>query len=161
MTTARAATLAALLCPAAALSAALLSQYVGGLTPCPMCIWQRWPHGLAIVCALVALVLSPRRAAAAALLLGAATLLVGAGIGAFHAGVEQGWWEGPTTCSGGDIGALSTEDLIKQIQSAPLVRCDEIAWSFLGLSMAAWNAVISVVFVAVTAFAARLVMAKR
>lgn len=153
----RALSLAALIGPAAVLGAALLSQYVGGLNPCEMCIWQRWPHGIAIALALAALVLPPRLAGAA-LALGAAALLVGAGIGVFHAGVEQGWWEGPTTCSGGDISQLSTEQLIQQIQSAPLVRCDEIAWSFLGLSMAAWNAVISAGLSALTFVAARSVL---
>ena len=132
----------ALIGPTAVLGAALLSQYVGGLNPCPMCIWQRWPHAIAIALALIALLVGRR--AGALYLLAMLALLVGAGIGAFHAGVEQGWWEGPSTCSGGDIGNLSTEDLINQIMNAEIVRCDEIPWSFLGLSMAAWNAVVSV-----------------
>jgi disulfide bond formation protein DsbB len=75
--------------------------------------------------------------------MGALAALATAGIGAFHAGVEQGWWQGPTSCSGGDIGAMSADELLDSIMAAPLVRCDEIAWSFLGLSMAAWNAAIS------------------
>ena len=70
-------------------------------------------------------------------------LLVGAGIGVFHAGVELGYWEGPTTCTGGDVSSLSTAELIAKIQSAPLVRCDEVAWSFLGVSMAGWNGLIA------------------
>ena len=147
MTLPRAFAWMALLGPAAVLGAALLSQYVGGLNPCPMCIWQRWPHAIAIALALVALLIGRR--GAPIYLLAAAALLVGAGIGAFHAGVEQGWWEGPSTCSGGDIGGLSTEDLINQIMNAEIVRCDEIPWSFLGLSMAAWNAVVSVILAAV------------
>jgi disulfide bond formation protein DsbB len=64
-------------------------------------------------------------------------------IGFFHAGVEQGWWEGPSTCTSGSIQGLTTEQLLEQIQNAPLVRCDEIPWSLAGLSMAAWNGVIS------------------
>lgn len=133
--------------PTAVLGAALLSQYVGGLNPCPMCIWQRWPHAIAIALALIALLIGRRVGLLYPLI--ALVLLVGAGIGAFHAGVEQGWWEGPTTCSGGDIGSLSTQDLINQIMTAEIVRCDEIPWSFLGLSMAAWNAVVSVILAAV------------
>lgn len=129
--------------PVAILGAALLSQYVGGLNPCPMCIWQRWPHAIAIALAVIALFIGRRGAPIYPLI--ALALLVGAGIGAFHAGVEQGWWEGPTTCSGGDIGGMSTQDLINQIMTAEIVRCDDIPWSFLGLSMAAWNAVVSVV----------------
>ena len=101
MTMTRTLLFAAILGPAAVLGAALFSQYVGGLNPCQMCIWQRWPHGVAIALALIALALAPRRAATVALYLGALALIIGAGIGAFHAGVELGYWEGPTTCSGG------------------------------------------------------------
>ena len=138
---------AALIGPTVVLGSALLSQYVGGLNPCQMCIWQRWPHAIAIGLALIALFIGRR--AGPLYLVVALVLLVGAGIGAFHAGVEQGWWEGPTTCSGGDIGSLSTQDLINQIMNAPIVRCDDIPWSFLGLSMAAWNAIVSVILAVV------------
>ncbi len=136
-----------LLGPVAVLGSALLSQYIGGLNPCPMCIWQRWPHAIAIALAVISLIIGRRAAPIYPLI--ALVLLVGAGIGAFHAGVEQGWWEGPTTCSGGDIGNLSTQDLINQIMTAEIVRCDDIPWSFLGLSMAAWNAVVSVILAGV------------
>jgi disulfide bond formation protein DsbB len=142
--------LAALLGPSAVLGAALASQYVGGLNPCPMCIWQRWPHGIAIALAAFALLPFAGHAAPWALRLGALVLLIGAGIGVFHAGVELGYWEGPTTCTGGDISTLSTSALLDQIMNAPLVRCDEIAWSFLGLSMAGWNAVVSALLALIT-----------
>lgn len=155
MTMTRAFLFAAILGPAAVLGAALFSQYVGGLNPCQMCIWQRWPHGAAIALALIALALAPRRAAAVALYLGALALIVGAGIGAFHAGVELGYWEGPTTCSGGDVSGLSPADLIAKLQAAPLVRCDEVAWSFLGVSMAGWNAILSLGLAVLTVMAAR------
>ncbi len=82
-------------------------------------------------------------------LLGALAALTTAAIGVFHAGVEQKWWEGPSSCTSGDIGGLSTEDLMEQIMSAPLVRCDDIPWQMLGLSMAGWNAVLSGVLVLV------------
>ncbi len=123
----------------ALLGAALVSQYFGGLHPCKMCIWQRWPHGAAIGFGALFLLTSWRPA----ILLGALCALVTSGIGAFHAGVEQGWWEGPTTCSSGDISGLSTEDLLDQILTAPVVRCDEIVWEFAGISMAGWNALLS------------------
>lgn len=155
MTMTRAFLFAAILGPAAVLGAALFSQYVGGLNPCQMCIWQRWPHGVAIALALIALALAPRRAAAVALYLGALALIIGAGIGAFHAGVELGYWEGPTTCSGGDVSGLSPADLIAKLQAAPLVRCDEVAWSFLGVSMAGWNAILSLGLAVLTVMAAR------
>ncbi|MEM7522302.1 MAG: disulfide bond formation protein B [Pseudomonadota bacterium] len=147
--------IAALLGPAAVLGAALISQYVGGLNPCPMCIWQRWPHAIAIALAALALLIGQGRIGATALALGAAGLLVGAGIGAFHAGVELGYWEGPSTCVGGEISGLSTSDLLNQIIEAPLVRCDEVAWSMLGVSMAGWNAILSILLAGLTAMAAR------
>ncbi len=123
----------------ALLAGALAFQYLGGLPPCKMCIWQRWPHGLAVLCGL-ALMIAPIRAMT---LIGAGAAFVTSGIGLFHAGVEQGWWEGPTTCTSGPIDSLSGEELLNQILSAPVVRCDEIAWSLAGISMAGWNALLS------------------
>ena len=114
-------------------------EHLGNLPPCAMCIWQRWPHAIVIVLGAAAFLTGNRAIAA----LCAVIVLIGAGIGFYHAGVEQGWFEGPSTCTSGDIGNLTTEQLLEQIQNAPLVRCDDIAWSFLGLSMAAWNGLIS------------------
>ena len=123
------------------LAGALASQYVGGLAPCPMCIWQRWPHLAAVAIGAVAVTIGWRRRRALAGL-GATAALVTAGIGAFHAGVEQGWWQGPGVCASGDSASLSTEEAFARMMSAPLVRCDEIVWQF-GLTLAGWNAVIS------------------
>ncbi|MEM6972541.1 MAG: disulfide bond formation protein B [Pseudomonadota bacterium] len=121
---------------------ALAFQYIGGLAPCEMCIWQRWPHVAAVaIGGLGVTVLWRQRRIMAAI--GALAMLVSAGLGLFHAGVEQDWWEGMTACATNDISGLSTDDLMAQLMDAPLVRCDEIPWSFLGLSMAAWNGVIS------------------
>ena len=64
-------------------------------------------------------------------------------IGFYHAGVEQKWWEGPKTCTSNSIEGLSANDLLNQILAAPIVRCDEIAWDLLGISMAGWNGIIS------------------
>lgn len=121
-------------------------QHLGGLPPCKMCIWQRYPHGAAILIGVLALAL-PRQVLLP--LLGALAASTTAAIGVFHAGVEQGWWEGPTSCTSGDIGGLSTQELMDQILSAPLVRCDDIPWELFGLSMAGWNAVLSGVLVLV------------
>ncbi|WP_377187639.1 disulfide bond formation protein B [Ruegeria meonggei] len=121
-------------------------QHLGGLPPCKMCIWQRYPHGAAILIGVLALAL-PRQVLLP--LLGALAALTTAAIGVFHAGVEQGWWVGPTSCTSGDIGGLSTQELMDQILSAPLVRCDDIPWELFGLSMAGWNAVLSGVLVLV------------
>ena len=114
-------------------------QHIGGLAPCKMCIWQRWPHGAAIVIGLTALALP----VALLLLAGALAAALTGAIGVYHIGVERGWWKGPDTCTSGDISNLSSDDLLNQIMSAPLVRCDDVAWQMLGLSMAGWNAVIS------------------
>ncbi len=113
-------------------------QYLG-FAPCKMCIWQRWPHGAAVVIGVFA-VLLPRMPLS---ILGAFAAATTGGIGVYHTGVERGWWQGPTSCSSGDIGGLSTDDLLEQIMTAPLVRCDEVAWEFLSVSMASWNAIIS------------------
>jgi disulfide bond formation protein DsbB len=114
-------------------------EYIGGLAPCAMCYWQRWPHMAAVVIGALGLVTT----AALVPLLGMLAALATAAIGLYHTGVERAWWDGPSTCTSGDIGGLSTQELMDQILAAPLVRCDEIAWSFAGLSMASWNAVIS------------------
>lgn len=124
---------------AATLGAALWFQFVVGLPPCAMCIWQRWPHVAAIALGAVAAATGWRPAMA----LGAVAMLAGSGLGVFHAGVEQRWWEGPTTCTSGSVAGLSTQELLDRIMAAPLVRCDEIAWQFLGVSMAGWNAILS------------------
>lgn len=130
--------LLALLVPGALLGGALLSQYVGGLYPCEMCYWQRWPHGVAILLAIGALVSpinSPRTRSL--VLLATLAIAVSGAIGVFHAGVELGYWEGITQCTA--IGATSLEDIL----NVPLVRCDQVQWSWLGISMAGWNAIIS------------------
>ena len=132
--------LLALLVPVGLLGGALFSQYVGGLYPCEMCYWQRWPHGAAILLALGAL-LSPVGAprTRALVLLAALAIAASGAIGVFHAGVELGYWEGVTQCTAN--GAKSLQDIL----STPLVRCDQVQWSLFGISMAGWNAIISLV----------------
>ena len=124
---------------AALMLGAFAFQYIGGLPPCAMCIWQRYPHVVAIALGLIAL----RFGTPVLAWLGALAALTTAAIGGYHTGVERGWWEGPTTCTSGPIGGLSTDELFDQIMSAPLVRCDEVPWEMFGLSMASWNMVIS------------------
>ena len=121
------------------LGGALAFQYLGGLAPCHLCILQRWPHAAAIALGLL-LLAWPRRwhALAAAL-----AVLVGAGIAAYHVGVEQGWWQGPATCTAPEPGAQSSGDLLDQILATPVVLCDQVAWSLWGISMAGWNAILS------------------
>lgn len=129
---------------AAAGSAALLLgafgfQYIGGLAPCPMCLWQRWPHGVAILAGVLMLLIPGR----VWRLIGALAAGATGAIGVYHTGVERGWWRGPDTCTAGPIGDLTPQQLMDSILSAPLVRCDEVAWEMWGLSMASWNAVLS------------------
>ena len=131
------------------LAGAWAFQHLFGYAPCKMCIWQRYPHASAAGLGALFLMLPW----APILMLGAASALITAGIGGFHVGVERGWWEGPASCSAGAIGNLSASDLMDQIMAAPLVRCDEIAWSLAGISMAGWNAILSLVL-AVLWFAA-------
>lgn len=131
----RQARLLALLVPAGLLGGALLSQYVGGLYPCEMCYWQRWPHAAAILLALGAF-LRPMKSRILVLLAALAIAISGA-IGVFHFGVEMGWWEGITHCTA--TGAASLDDIL----NVPLIRCDQVQWEFLGVSMAGWNAIFS------------------
>ncbi|MBW0144290.1 disulfide bond formation protein B [Sphingomicrobium clamense] len=124
--------------PSLLLLGALGSEVIGGLHPCEMCIWQRWPHGIAAVLALGAMVVHTRPELSRKLTLAAIVMIAVSGaIAVFHAGVEQKWWEGLTTCTAG--GGSTMDDIF----NAPLVRCDEILWSWMGLSLAGWNAVIS------------------
>jgi len=127
---------------AALLAGALGSQFIGGLAPCPLCITQRWPHVAAVVIAVLGITVL-RRFHQPLALAGALAMLAGAGLGLYHTGIERGWWPGPDTCTSGDISALSTDQLLNQIMAAPLVRCDEVSWDFLGLSLASWNGIIS------------------
>jgi disulfide bond formation protein DsbB len=135
--------LLALLAPAALLSGALASQYIGGLYPCEMCYWQRWPHEAAIALALLAYGLCGQpRWSRALLVLAAIAIAISGAIGVFHAGVEYRWWEGVTTCSRGPSAANSA-DLLKAIMNAPLIRCDQPQWTLGGVSLAGFNAIFS------------------
>ena len=133
----------ALLLPLALLGGALGSQYLGGLHPCEMCYWQRWPHAAAIVLAALAFT-APAASQRSRMLtvLAAASIAVSGLIGVYHAGVEAKIFEGLTTCTALPRGG-STADLLKQITQAPLIRCDQIQFRFLGISMAGWNAILS------------------
>ena len=130
--------LLALLLPIALLGGAMGSQYIGGLMPCEMCMWQRWPHAAAIVLAALAFTApAPSDRSRMLTLLAASAIAVSGAIGVYHAGVELGIFEGVTTCTAG--GAMTLD----QIMNVPLVRCDEVQWAFLGISMAGWNAILS------------------
>lgn len=128
---------------AAALGLALLGQHGFGLQPCVLCIWQRWPHVAAIALGAGAWVLRGRPAASAALVgLAAVAELATGGIAVFHVGVEQGWWQGTAEC-GSTAGGSDLAALKAQIMRQPIVRCDEVAFAVLGISMAGWNALLA------------------
>ena len=142
----RNARLLALLVPAALLAGAWAFQLIGGLYPCEMCHWQRWPHYGAVAMAVLAFVIRAPRVQAT-LVAGAAALVVVSGaIGVFHAGVEYHWWQGMTACTQttSTVG-LSTDQALKDLLAAPIVRCDAAQWSLLGVSLAGWNALLSFV----------------
>ena len=136
--------LVALAAPVALLGGALLSQYIGGLYPCEMCWWQRYPHAAAILLAATAFTTaaSSRRARALTALAALAIAVSGA-IGVFHAGVEYRWWDGLTRCTAS--GPATLDD----IMGVPLVRCDQPQWTLAGISLAGFNAMLSLGAVAV------------
>ena len=142
--------LAATLGSAALLLGAWTFQYFG-LAPCPMCIWQRWPHGAAVAIGMIALFLPHVLLA----LLGAFAAAATAAVAVYHSGVERGFWDGPATCGGSDTGGLSADQLLERIMDAPLVRCDEIAWQILGVTLPNLNAAFSFALVVVWLAAAR------
>ena len=144
----------ALLLPAALLAGAFGSQYLGGLYPCEMCWWQRYAHMAALLPAALAFT-TPAGSQRSRLfvLLAALAIAISGAIGVYHAGVELKIFEGFTTCTSTAHGT-STDDLLKQIIAAPLVRCDQVQWSWLGISLAGWNAIISLGGAAVIAFLA-------
>lgn len=127
-----------LLGPSALLAGALGFQFVGGLHPCELCMWQRWPHLAAVVLGLAAFVLPAVRKPL--LILAALAVLTSAAVAVLHVGVEQQWWVGPTTCS---APGAPKGDFLAGMMAAPLIRCDAAAWSLFGVSMAGWNALFS------------------
>ena len=134
----------ALLVPATLLAGAFGSQYLGGFYPCEMCWWQRWAHIAALAFALLSFAPMPDKGRSLVWLAAAAILTSGA-IGVYHAGVEVGIFEGFTECTSEASGATA-EEMLKQIMESPMVRCDQVQWSFLGISMAGWNAILSLGF---------------
>jgi len=129
----------AVLAAAGLLIAVFAMQYIGGLAPCSLCLSQRWPHGAALALGLIAfvpIISAPARRLLLSLI--ALSFAITAGIGAYHAGVEYGWFAGPTACSG-TISGNTVEELKRQLMAQPVIRCDEIAWSLFGVSLAGYN----------------------
>jgi disulfide bond formation protein DsbB len=146
-----AAKLVALLVPAALLAGAYGSEYFGGLFPCEMCWWQRYAHFAALAFAVGAFALAglPDRGRSFVWLAALAILVSGA-IGVYHAGVEAKIFQGFTQCTAPSSGGSG--DVLADIMSRPMVRCDDIQFQFLGVSMAGWNAIISILAALVVAW---------
>lgn len=121
------------------LAGALLFQHLGGLAPCEMCWWQRWPHVAALVLALLAWAMGHNRVV---LVLAGLAVLTTAAIGYFHAGVEYHWWPGITACSAAPLSG-NIADITAMVLATPLIRCDAAAWTLFGISMAGYNALLS------------------
>jgi disulfide bond formation protein DsbB len=129
-------------------------QYVLKYPPCPLCLEERLPYHivipLSLLLAIAAIVRAPHKLIVVGFLAIVAAMLCSAALGAYHAGVEWRWWPGPTDCSG-PITDFTTKPLLDQLRSIRVVRCDEAAWRFLGLSLAGYNVLISLALAAVAA----------
>ncbi|WP_372398224.1 disulfide bond formation protein B [Azospirillum sp. HJ39] len=152
----RVASLLLALASAGVLLSALFFQFVLDYQPCVLCIMQRWPYVAVMVFGLVTWLFRRWKGLGDALLVASGfALLAGAGIAAYHVGVEQHWWAGTSSC-GGSVPANSLEALRAQVMAAPVTRCDEVAWSLFGISMAGYNVAISLALAAYAFVAARI-----
>ena len=134
-------------------------QYVVGLAPCPLCLEQRNAYYVSVpLAALLWLGAghgASRKVLVAGFLVIGAVMLWNTGLSAYHAGVEWKFWPGPQDCSGTLSNFSSTDALMKQLSNTSLVRCDEAAWRFLGLSLAGWDVLVSLALAAVAFWGAR------
>ena len=157
------AALAVALIAAATLAGAWFFQLVLGIVPCPLCLEQRYAYYLAVPFGLLIALLAAKDAPRPVLLAGLAVLLLAAlanaWLGTYHAGVEWKFWQGPTDCTGpvGNFGAAGS--LLDRLDTVKVVRCDEVQWRFLGLSLAGYNVLISLLMAAIAAWG--LVSARR
>jgi disulfide bond formation protein DsbB len=146
--------LAVALGAAATVGGALIFEHAFGYVPCKLCLIQRNPYYVAIPLGLAAALLPPRYTRAGLWLL-TLIFVISAGLGAYHSGVEWGFFAGPSDCGGGSgAGAGNVGDFLNQLQSTRVVSCTEAAWRFLGLSLAGWNVLISLALSAFAAMAA-------
>ncbi|MBC2861286.1 disulfide bond formation protein B [Stappia sp. 28M-7] len=125
-------------------------QLIGGYVPCKLCLEQRIPYYVGLPLALLALLVMLRgtpaqgRLVVTVLLLAVAAVFAwGAGIGAYQAGAEWGFWAGPADCGGGGGMPDSAANMLNALRSTRVVSCTEASWRMFGLSFAGWNAVIS------------------
>ena len=150
------AALAIFVLAAATLIGAWYFEFVLKLAPCPLCLEERLPYHIVIplglLVAIAALVRAPAKLVSVGFVAIIVAMLCSAALGAYHAGVEWRWWAGPTDCTGPLTDLKAGGSLLNQLQSVHVVRCDEAAWRFLGLSLAGYNVLISLVLAAIAAF---------
>lgn len=127
---------------ASVLIAVVYFQYILGLAPCKLCVWQRLPHLLAVIIGFLIL-LKPQLKTVGALF-ALFSIFIGTFLAGYHAGIEASFWPGPQSCSGlGNTNDLTPELFLQKLLTTKVIRCDEIPWTFLNISMAGWNLVIS------------------
>ena len=148
---------AALFIAAASILTALGFQYIGGYQPCMLCLWERYAYYAALPVLFAAIALSSGGSkgwAAALFFLVSLAFLANAGLGTYHAGAEWKFWPGPESCGGGGDLTTSAGSLLKDLEGIRVVKCDEPALVFLGLSFAGWNVVGSLLLMALSLKAA-------
>lgn len=140
---------------AATLAGAWFFQLVLGIQPCPLCLEQRYAYYLAVPLAVVVALAArhaPRLIVITGLGLLALAALGNAVLGGYHAGVEWGFWPGPTECTGPVVDLGSAGSLLQRLDSVKVIRCDEVQWRFLGVSLAGYNVLISLLMAAIAAW---------
>ncbi len=145
MTPTRLVPLLLLLASAAVVGGALFSQYVSGLQPCELCLYQRWPYYAALAITLIAVAAGRRAVTVGIVALCGLMFLGGAALAFYHVGVEQHWFAGPTACTGGASASGSLADFKAQLMARQPVSCDEPQWSFFGVTLAGMNLLASLV----------------
>ncbi len=131
--------------------AALLAQYWGGLVPCELCLYQRWPYYAVIALMALTLAIGRRGISRVALALAALIFIAGAGLAFYHLGVEQHWFAGPTACTGGGLAGGSIDEIRRRLLATPVVRCDVAQWSVMGVDpLVSGNLVVSLVLFVVS-----------
>ena len=151
--------LAILAASVGALAVAYIAEFVFGLKPCILCLYQRVPYAATGILAILALGLPPRSGVrTASVALCAAVFLAGAGIAAYHVGVEQHWWAGTAACGGALPAEMTVVDLRARLAAGPLKPCDEVDWTLFGISFTGYNLMASLALAAFSLAGARRLM---
>jgi disulfide bond formation protein DsbB len=142
----------------ATLTGAWIFQYGFNIVPCELCLEQRYAYYFVVPVGTLLTIaasrgLDRRWVALGLVVLGLATL-ANAGLATYHSGVEWGWWKGPTACTGPMVDFGKARNLLEQLDKVKVVRCDEVQWRFLGLSLAGYNVLISLLMSAIALWGA-------